>query len=41
MEPPEEQCLIIYESLPAYDSENNEFVGKVEIPLELKLIDTS
>jgi hypothetical protein len=24
-----------------YDSENNEFVGKVEIPVEHKLIDTS
>ncbi|HYA82266.1 MAG TPA: hypothetical protein VEH06_02280 [Candidatus Bathyarchaeia archaeon] len=39
--PPEEQRLIIYESLPVYDSENNEFVGKVEIPVEHKLIDTS
>jgi len=37
--PPEEQTLIIYESLPVYDSENNEFVGKV--PVEVKLIDTS
>ena len=40
-EPPEEQRLIIYESLPVYDSENNEFVGKVKIPVEVKLIDTS
>ena len=39
--PPEEQRLIIYESLPVYDSENNEFVGKVKIPVEVKLIDTS
>jgi len=39
--PPEEQRLIIYESLPMYDSENNEFVGKVKIPVEVKLIDTS
>ena len=39
--PPEEQGLIIYESLPVYDSENNEFVGKVKIPVEVKLIDTS
>lgn len=38
---PEEQRLIIYESLPVYDSENNEFVGKVKIPVEVKLIDTS
>ena len=38
--PPEEQRLIIYESLPVYDSENNEFVGKVKIPVEVKLIDT-
>jgi hypothetical protein len=27
--------------LPLYDSENNEFVGKVKIPVEVKLIDTS
>ena len=39
--PPEEQRLIIYESLPVYDSENNEFVGKVKIPVEVKLIDTN
>ncbi len=30
--PPEEQRLIIYESLPVYDSESNELVEKVEIP---------
>jgi hypothetical protein len=40
-EPPEVQRLIIYESLPVYDSESNEFVGKVEIPVEHMLIDTS
>jgi hypothetical protein len=40
-EPHEEQRLIIYESLPVYDSESNEFVGKVEIPVEHKFIDTS
>ena len=40
-EPPEEQRLKIYESLPVYDSESKEFVGKVEIPIEHKLIDTS
>ena len=39
--PPEEERLIIYESLPVYDFENNEFVGKVKIPVEVKLIDTS
>ena len=37
-EPPEEQRLISYESLPVYDSENNEFVGEVEISVELQLI---
>jgi hypothetical protein len=40
-ERPEEQRLIINESLPVYDSESDEFVGKVEIPVEHKLIDTS
>jgi hypothetical protein len=40
-ESPEEQRLIIYESLPVYDSESNEFVGKVEIPVEVRLIDAS
>jgi len=40
-EPPEEQRIIIYELLPVYDSESKEFVGKVEIPIEHKLIDTS
>jgi hypothetical protein len=40
-EPLEEQHLIIYESLPVYDSESNEFVGKVEVPVEHRLIDTS
>ncbi len=28
--------LISYESLPVYDSESNEFVGEVEIPVELQ-----
>jgi nucleotide-binding universal stress UspA family protein len=37
-EPPEEQRLISYESLPVYDSESNEFVGEVEIPVELQLM---
>ena len=37
-EPHEEQRLISYESLPVYDSENNEFVGEVEIPVELQLM---
>jgi len=40
-ERPEEQRLIINESLPVYDSESKEFVGKVEIPIEHKLIYTS
>jgi len=35
-EPREEQRLISYESLPVYDSESNEFVGEVEIPVELQ-----
>ena len=35
-EPREEQHLISYESLPVYDSESNEFVGEVEIPVELQ-----
>ena len=37
-EPRGEQRLISYESLPVYDSENNEFVGEVEIPVELQLM---
>src|SRR5215467_7869858 len=37
-EPPEEQRLVSHESLPVYDSESNEFVGEVEIPVKLQLI---
>jgi len=37
-EPREEQRLISYESLPVYDSESNQFVGEVEIPVELQLM---
>ena len=37
-EPPEEQRLVSYDSLPVYDSESNEFVGEVEIPVELQLM---
>jgi nucleotide-binding universal stress UspA family protein len=37
-EPPEEQRLVRYESLPVYDSESNEFVGEVEIPVEFQLM---
>jgi CBS domain-containing protein len=34
----EEQRLISSELLPVYDSESNEFVGEVEIPVELQLM---
>jgi nucleotide-binding universal stress UspA family protein len=37
-EPPEEQRLVSYESLPVYDSESNEFVGEVKIPVEFQLM---
>ncbi|MGC2574129.1 MAG: universal stress protein [Candidatus Nitrosopolaris sp.] len=37
-EPPEQQRLVSHESLPVYDSESNEFVGEVEIPIELQLM---
>ena len=37
-EPPEEQRLVSHESLPVYDSESNEFVGEVEIPVEFQLM---
>jgi len=37
-EPSEEQRLVSYESLPVYDSESNEFVGEVKIPVEFQLM---
>jgi len=36
--PPEEQRLVSYDSLPLYDSESNQFVGEVEIPVQLQLM---
>jgi len=37
-EPQEEHSLIIYESVPVYDSETNEFVGKVQLPTKFKVM---
>jgi hypothetical protein len=37
-EPQEEHSLIIYESVPMYDSETNEFVGKVQLPTKFKVM---
>lgn len=37
----QEHRLILYEWLPAYDSESNQFVDKFEIPIEYKLIEIS